>query len=68
MNALIELRDATLAARAIDPAIGTSVKEGLLRVNRTIYGANGVSTVDPVSGWMTMADVIDFMRGFVATV
>jgi hypothetical protein len=67
MQAMNELRNATLAARQVDPAIGSSVRNGLLRVERTTYAKNGVSTVEPVSGWLSLPDVIDFMRD-IATV
>jgi hypothetical protein len=58
-----DLRRATLAARERtgDKAIGTSVKQGLIRVERITYAKNGVSTVAPLSDYLPAADSIAFL-------
>jgi hypothetical protein len=66
MNALHQLKaiqQATIAARQrlADNTLGTQVEAGRIQVVRVTYlnGRDGV--VDPVSGWMPVADVCDYL-------
>lgn len=58
-----DLRRATLAARERtgDKAIGTSVKQGLIRVERITYAKSGVSTVTALSDYLPAARAVDFL-------
>lgn len=57
---MIPLQRATLDARKRlnDKSIGTHVQAGRLQIVRVTYNEKGRSTVTPVSGWLTMTEVI----------
>lgn len=65
---IFQIRDATLACRKRnnDKSIGTSVKNGMMRVERVTYSKNGGSTVAPISKWLPVADAIDFLGEYSA--
>jgi len=65
---LFQIRDATLACRKRnnDKSIGTSADQGLLRVERVTYAKNGISTINPLSDWLPIADAISFLNEYSA--
>jgi hypothetical protein len=42
--------------------IGVSIKKGEAQVVEVIYKENGVSIVNPLSGWITLDDAILFLE------
>lgn len=63
MLKLIELRNAAIAARKTDPTVGVAVKAGRLQVQSITYGNSGVSTIRPLSEWVSYADCIKQLEG-----
>ena len=63
MQALIQIQTATLYARErlSDNAISTQVENGKVQVTRVTYPDGANSLVEPVSGWMPVADVCGYL-------
>jgi hypothetical protein len=63
MQELLKIRAATLAARQrlADNTLGTHVEAGRIQVIRVTYPNGRDGVVDPVSDWMPVADVCDYL-------
>lgn len=62
--ATLGIRQATMDARRRtgDGSIGTSVQIGYFRAERVTYKPNGASIVEPLTGWVSAAKVIEFLN------
>lgn len=60
MTKIRAIRAATTAAiaRTGDKSLATHVESGKHQVVRISYGKRGVSTVSPLSGWLTFDELI----------
>lgn len=43
--------------------VGVSVKAGLARVEVVTFDAKGKSVIEPLSGWVTVCEAINAVRG-----
>jgi len=50
---------ATRHARVVRPSVGTRVKQGKFQIVDVEYAKNGISTVIPATGWMSLSETID---------
>jgi len=64
MNTLLQLRNATLAARQRtgDDHIGTRVEAGRVQVVRAVPAARGRFDVTPITGWLTAQEALNAIR------
>jgi hypothetical protein len=58
MNKLIALRNATLAARKVNPLIATQAGDGFISITEVTYDSHGNSHVDFLSGLLTIDEAI----------
>lgn len=60
---LLELRRATLAARARlkDASIGTRAHAGTLQIVRVVYRCDGTAKIRPITQPMTCREACDFL-------
>ncbi len=64
-----DLTDATKAAQAatVDATLGTQVKKGQIQIVRVTFNAKGVSTVTPVSDFLSQTDALAKLREIAVT-
>ena len=64
MTGLFALRDATLAARAVDPYIGTCAKQGMFTIVRAVPRKGRSHDVTELSAPMPGWQAIEWLRKF----
>jgi hypothetical protein len=63
MTTLLDIRNATLAARVTAPDIGTRVKQGTWQVIRVTPRASGHCDILPLTEWTDIGGALTYLKG-----